>query len=146
MDKEKYDNLVVEIIQYIKDENIENIAYFLNDLKFDVLDSYYDTGDDLQVVRRGIRIEPFSKQTLSENLAKSSDRVSDDTVGDLLDTEDIIKIVDAVVEKIKEDGKKAVSSDEIVEYTSLYLEDNGYDKALEAYEIANKREDRKNES
>lgn len=143
MNKERYKVLVREIAQFIKLQDIEDVASLLNDLKFDVLATLYENDNDIRVVKRGVKIEPFSKDKLAENLAISSDYVSDEAIGDALDTDDIINIVDGIVDRMKTDGKKAVSSDEIVSYTKAYLEDRGYDLVLDGYKHINTREDRR---
>lgn len=143
MNKERYKVLVREIAQFIKLQDIEDVANLLNDLKFDVLATLYENDNDIRVVKRGVKIEPFSKVKLAENLAISSDYISDESVGEALDTEDILKIVDGIVDRMKSDGKKAVSSDEIVEYTKAYLEEKGYELALDGYKHINTREDRR---
>lgn len=143
MNKERYKVLVREIAQFIKLQDIEDVASLLNDLKFDVLATLYENDNDIRVVKRGVKIEPFSKDKLAENLAISSDYVSDEAIGDALDTDDIINIVDGIVDRMKTDGKKAVSSDEIVSYTKAYLEDRGYDLVLDGYKHINTRGDRR---
>lgn len=139
MANERYAILVREITQYIKYNNIEDPASLLNDLKFDVLETLYETDTSLRVVKRGIKIEPFSKEKLSENLAISSDNVSDEMIAEVLDTDQILEIVDGVVNSIESTGKKVVSSDEIVDYTKKYLSENGYNAALEGYSKVNDR-------
>lgn len=142
MSTERYNILVREIVQYAKLQEVENIGEFLNDLKFDVLNLLYESSTDLQVVKRGFKVEPFSKEKLSENLAFSSDSVSDERIADVLDTEDILSIVDDIVDLIKKEGKVLVSSDEIVSFTKAYLKDNGYKLALEGYSNFNNKEGR----
>lgn len=142
MSTERYNILVREIVQYAKLQEVENIGEFLNDLKFDVLNLLYESSTDLQVVKRGFKVEPFSKEKLSENLAFSSDSVSDERIADVLDTEDILSIVDDIVDLIKKEGKVLVSSDEIVSFTKAYLKDNGYELALEGYSNFNNKEGR----
>lgn len=139
---ERYNILVREIVQYAKLQEVENIGEFLNDLKFDVLNLLYESSADLQVVKRGFKVEPFSKEKLSENLAFSSDSVSDERIADVLDTEDILAIVDDIVDLIKSEGKVLVSSDEIVSYTKAYLKDKGYELALKGYSNFNNKEGR----
>lgn len=139
MASERYNILVREITQYIRFNNIEDPSNLLNDMKFDVLETLYETETHLQVVKRGLKIEPFSKEKLSENLAISSDDVSDELVAEVLDTDQILEIVDGVVSAIEKTGRKVVSSDEIVEYTEEYLMANGYEIALEGYSKVNDR-------
>lgn len=139
MTEEKYNSLIEEIVNFIKDEDIDSVANFLNDLKFDVLEGVYEKDNDIQVVKRGVKIEPFSKEKLSENLSKASDYISDEMEGDVLDIEQVLVIVEGIVEMIKSDGKKVVSSDEIVKYTQKYLEENGYGAALDGYTRLNDR-------
>lgn len=139
MSGNRYDILVREIVQFIKYSGVEDTSQVLNDLKFDVLELLYESETELKVLKRGLKIEPFSKEKLAENLSISSDYISDDEVGDILSTEEIIEIVDGIVDAIEKTGRKAISSDDIVCFTADYLRDNGYEVALEGYMRVNDR-------
>ncbi|MDO5718117.1 MAG: ATP cone domain-containing protein [Tissierellia bacterium] len=130
MAKDAENKLVKEITEYIKTEKLTNreTLSFLDNLKMEVLNSLLIDKDGIFVIKRRGYLESFDDEKLLRNIAAASDDVKHP-----LTRGELNFIVKRVKEKIHEDSRKIVNSNEIIEYTKNVLENNDYDAVLVGY-------------